>query len=74
MTIGEAPNFGTRLIRADSLVPVRDTPTYSIFHGRAIHIPVEEPRVKVQHADQVKVESVDSSGAEAENIEDEMVV
>lgn len=74
MTIGEAPDFSARLIRADSLVPVRDTPTYSVFHGSAIHIPVEEPRVKVQHADQVKVESVDSLGAEAENIEDEMVV
>lgn len=53
---------------------MKDTPTYSVFLGRAIHIPVEEPRVKVQHADQVKVESIDSSGAEAENIEDEMVV
>ena len=62
------------MARADSLVPARDEYADLVFQGRAIHTPVEEPHVKVQPTNQVEVKSVDSSGAEAESTEDEMVV
>ena len=74
LTVGEARDFDPWLTKVDSLEPVRDTSADSIFQGRTIHIPVEEPRVEVQPADQVEVESVNSSSAEAKNAEDEMVV
>jgi len=45
---------------------VRDESVDSVFQGRAIHTSVEEPRLKVQAANQVEVESVDSLGAKAE--------
>ena len=39
-----------------------------------MHTPVKEQRTEVLAIEQVEVESIDSSGAEAENTEDEMVV
>lgn len=39
-----------------------------------MHTPVKEQRTEVLATEQVEVESIDSSGAEAENTEDEMVV
>nr|POF12435.1 hypothetical protein CFP56_44868 [Quercus suber] len=65
-TVGEAWDFGPRLVRADSLVPVRDASVDSIFQGRAIHILVKENRAKVQPTDQVEVKLVNFSKAEAE--------
>nr|POE82860.1 hypothetical protein CFP56_28265 [Quercus suber] len=49
---------------------------YRVFHGRAKHIPIEEPNVEVQTKGQVVVESVDSSleGIEAKDPEADMVV
>ena len=58
--------LGPQLIRVGLLVPVRDGSVDSVFQGRAIHTPVEEPRLEVQDANQVKVESVDSLGVKAE--------
>ena len=74
LTVGEAWDLGPQLVKAYSLVPVRDEYANLVFQGRPIHTPVEEPRVEVQPADQVEVESVNSSSAEAKNAEDEMVV
>ena len=62
------------MAREDSLVLARNEYADLVFQGHAIHTLVEEPRVEVQPTNQVEVESVDSSGAEAESIEDEMVV
>lgn len=39
-----------------------------------MHTPVKEQRTEVLATEQVEVESIDSSGAEAENTEDKMVV
>lgn len=58
--------LGPQLIRVGLLVPVRDGLVDSVFQGRAIHTPVEEPRLEVQAANQVEVESVDSLGVKAE--------
>ena len=53
---------------------MRDASAKSVFQGCAIHIPVEEPRAKVQPTDQAEVESVNSSEAEVEQGEGEMDV
>ena len=74
LTVGEAWGLGPQLVRAYSLVPVRDEYANLVFQGRAIHTLVEEPRVEVQPADQEEVKLVDFSGVEAKSTEDEMVV
>lgn len=74
LTVGEVQDLGPRLIRADSLVPVRDALTNFVFQGYAVHILVEKPRVEVQLVDQAEVELVNSSEAEVEQGEGEMVV
>lgn len=74
LTVSEALDLGHWLVRVGSLVPVRDESADSVFQGHVVHTSFEEPRVKVQLADQVEVKSVDSLGAEAKNLEDEMVV
>ena len=74
LTVGEAWDLGPQLVRAYSLVHVRDEYANLVFQGRAIHTLVEEPRVEVQPTDQVEVKLVDSSGVEAKSTEDEMVV
>lgn len=74
LTVGEAWDLGPRLVRADSLVPVRDESADSIFQGRVVHVPVEENHIEVQLADQAEVESVNSSEVEAEQAEGEMVI
>lgn len=56
------------------MVPEKDASVDSIFQGCAVHIPVEETRVEVRPADQEEVELKNSSGAEVEQTEDEMVV
>ena len=72
--MGEAQDLGPLLVWAESLIPVRDTSTDSVFQGRAIHKPIEEPQAQVQPTDQVATKSVNSSKVEAEQGEDEMVV
>lgn len=47
LIIGETRDLGPQLIRVGSLVPVKDASADSVFQGRTIHIPVEEPRVEV---------------------------
>lgn len=74
LAVGEARNLGPRLVRPDLLVPEKDASVDSIFQGCAVHIPVEETRVEVRSADQEEVELKNSSGAEVEQTEDEMVV
>ena len=74
LIVGEAWDLGPQLVRAYSLVPVRDEYANLVFQGRAIHTPIEEPRVEVQPADQVEVKLVNYLGAEKKSTEDEMVV
>ena len=63
LTVGKAQDLGPQLVRADSLVPVRDASTNSVFQGRAVHKPMKEPHAEVQPAEQAKVEFVNSSKA-----------
>ena len=74
LTVGEARDLGSHLIRVGSLVPVRDELADTVFQGRALHMPVEEQRAKVLATEQAKAESVDSSSAKAMDTKDEMVV
>ena len=74
LTVGEARDLGLCLIRVGLLVPIRDSTADIVFQGRALHTPVEEQRPEVLAAEQVKVELVDSSGVEVEDIKEEMVV
>ena len=71
--MGEARDLGPRLVRAESLVPVRVTSTIFIFQGHAVHRPVEEPGAVVQPAEQAEVESINSLEVEAEHEEGNMV-
>ena len=48
LTIDEARDLNPQLIRVGSLVPVRDRSANSVFQGRAVHTPVEEPCIEVQ--------------------------
>ena len=43
LTVGEAQDLGPRLVWAESLVHVRDTSIDSVFQGRTVHRPIEEP-------------------------------
>ena len=45
-----------------------------MFQGRAVHTSVKEQRTEAPTAEQVEVESVDSSVVEAKNAKDEIVV
>lgn len=52
---------------------MRDALASSVFQGLSVHILVEENRI-VQPADQAEFESINSSEAEAEQVEGEMVI
>ena len=43
LTIGEALDFGPRLVRAKSLAPLRDASVETVSRNYATHRPVEEP-------------------------------
>ena len=43
LTVGEARDLGPRLVWAELLVPMRDASTDSVFQGRTVHRPIEEP-------------------------------
>lgn len=73
LTVGQARDLGPWLIRVGSLVSVRDKFADTIFHSQAEHTLVEQPPV-IQVAEQAEAESVDSSGAKAEDPSDTMVV
>ena len=52
---------------------MRDGSIDTVFHGRAEHIPVEQPPT-IRVAKQVEAESVDSSKAKVDDLGDAMVV
>lgn len=74
LTLGEARSLGPRQIRVGSQLPVRDGSVDIVFHSRAKHILVEEPYEEAQAAGQVVVVLVDSSEADTEDPNEEMVV
>ena len=43
LTTSEARHLGPRLVRQDSLEPIRDGSRDNVFQGRAVYIPVEAP-------------------------------
>ena len=63
LTVGKAQDLGPWLVKADSLVPVRDASTNFDFQGRVIHKPVKEPHAEVQPVEQAEAEFVNSSKA-----------
>ena len=64
--MGKAWDLGPWLVRADRLVPVKDTSANSIFQGHVAYRLVEEPHTEVQPAEQVEAELVNSSEADVE--------
>ena len=73
LTIGKARDLGPRVARAESLVPVRDALANFVSQGRIVYRPVKEPGAMVQPAEQVEVESINSSEVEAEQEKGNMV-
>ena len=61
LIVGEAQDLSPWLVRANSLVPMRDASVDSVFQGRVVHLLVEEARVEVWPTDQAEVESINSS-------------
>ena len=74
LIVGEAQDLSPWLVRANSLVPMRDASVDSVFQGRVVHLLVEEPRVEVWPTDQAEVESINSPEVEAEQGEGDMII
>ena len=72
-TIGEAWDFGPWIVRAKSLVLVRDDIANLISQNCTVHRPVGGPQTLVQPTRQVAAESVNSSEVETDQGEEEMV-
>lgn len=72
LTIGKAWDFG-QIVRTESLVPIRDDLANLISENQTVHRPVGEPETIVQPSKQVAAESINSSKAEIDQIEGEMV-
>ena len=54
LIVGEAKERGPRFIREGSLVPAQDGSADLVFHGRAEHIPIEDPIVPEPTNDMVQ--------------------
>ena len=61
LTIGEARDFGPRLVRVESLVPVRDDSANSISHNHTVHRPIKQPQAQVHSIEQAASKLVSSS-------------
>lgn len=68
LTLGKAWDFGPRIVKVESLVPLRDASTETISRNYVVHKPVEElqAQVQVEQAEQAATESVNSSEVEAD--------
>ena len=75
LTVGEAQDLGPRIVRAKSLVPLRDTLAEIVSRNRFVHRPVERPEdpAPIQVAEPAAAESVNSSRVESDPGEDEIV-
>ena len=74
-TVGEARDLGPRIVRAESLVPLRDTSAETVSRNRAVHRPIKRPQdpAPVQVAEPATTKSVNSLEAESNTGEDEIV-
>lgn len=63
--IGEAWDLGPWIVKAQSLVPVREELTNLVSQNRTVHRPVGDPQTLVQPTEQKVAESIHSSEAEA---------
>ena len=49
LTVGEARDLDPRLVKAESLVPMRDASTDSVFQGCAVHSPLRSSMPRSSH-------------------------
>ena len=73
LTVGKAQDLDPRLVRTESLVPMRVTSANFVFQGHVVHRPVKEPGAVVQPAEQAEAKSINSLEVEAEQEEGNMV-
>ena len=71
--MGEAQDLDPRLVRMESLVPVRVTSANFVFQGHVVHWPVKEPSAVIQPAEQAEAESINYLEVEDEQEEGNMV-
>ena len=67
------PGTSAPSIPLQKISPVRDTSAKLVSQSRRVHIPIGEPKAPVQIAKPAAAESVNSSEAESDPGEDEMV-
>ena len=60
LILGEAQDFGPRIVKAKSLVPMRDNSADLAFQNRTVHRPIGEPEAPIQPSGQVAAEFVNS--------------
>lgn len=73
LIVGEAWDLGPRIVRAESLVLVRDESANLVYQNRTIHRPVGKPQTLVQPTEQEAAKSVNSSEAVTDQGKEEMV-
>ena len=73
LIVGEAQDFGPRYTTAEDLAPVRDDLAEHVSQSHRARVPIGELEALVQIAEPVAVELVNSSEAESDPGEDEMV-
>ena len=74
LTVGEAQDLSPRIVRAESLVPLKDTSAETVSRNQAVYRPDERPQDPslIQAAEPAVAESVNSSKAKFDSGEDEM--
>ena len=75
LTVGEASDLGPRIVRAKSLVPLKDTSAETVSRNRFVHRLIErlEDPALVRVTELAEAEFVNSLRAESDPGEDEMV-
>ena len=74
LTVGKARDFGPWIVRAESLVPMRDNSVNSVFHNRIVYRLVEQPQAQVHLVEQEAVELVSFFEVDTDQGKDKMVV
>lgn len=75
LIVGEAQDLGPHIVRAESLVPLKDTLAKIVSRNRFVHWPVQRPEdpAPIEVAKPVAAELVNSSGAKSDLGKEEMV-
>ena len=74
LTIDEARDLDPRYITVEDPAPVRDESTERVSRSHRVHVPIKEPEALVQVIEPTTAESIQSSGAEFDSGEEEMVI